>query len=185
MKKILVFLLCFLLMVPALAGAADYKFGLNGGVIRTADGASIPADPGNTDYQQYLRWKAAGGVPDPSQTLAEAQAAKMAVIDAAWKAHEQGGFSYLGKTIQSDPLSAQRITFAVFGAQAALAANQTYSGSWLCADGTLLPLTTQQVIEMAVAYSMFGLELYNHAQALFLQVQQADTADAVNAIPNW
>lgn len=30
------------------------------GVIRTEDGASIPTDPANRDYQGYLEWVAAG-----------------------------------------------------------------------------------------------------------------------------
>jgi hypothetical protein len=37
----------------------------NGPVIRTADGASIPADPANRDWQEYQKWLEAGGVPDP------------------------------------------------------------------------------------------------------------------------
>lgn len=34
---------------------------------RTSDGAFIPADRANTDYQQYLVWLAGGGVPLPAQ----------------------------------------------------------------------------------------------------------------------
>jgi hypothetical protein len=30
-------------------------------VIRLIDGASIPFDPANTDYQEFLRYKEAGG----------------------------------------------------------------------------------------------------------------------------
>jgi hypothetical protein len=34
-------------------------------VIRTEDSASIPPDPANRDYAEYLQWVEDGGVPDP------------------------------------------------------------------------------------------------------------------------
>ena len=37
----------------------------NNSVTRMSDGASIPADPANMDYAQYLAWVEAGGIPDP------------------------------------------------------------------------------------------------------------------------
>ena len=33
-------------------------------IIRKEDGAMIPKDEANSDYQKYLQWKADGGVPE-------------------------------------------------------------------------------------------------------------------------
>ena len=46
-----------------------YKLSIfSSSVIRTTDGACIPFDPDNTDYQAYLKWVAEGNEPLPADT---------------------------------------------------------------------------------------------------------------------
>jgi len=42
-----------------------YKLIINDMIVRIVDNAGIPADPANTDYQQYLAWLAEGNTPEP------------------------------------------------------------------------------------------------------------------------
>ena len=38
-------------------------------VIRLSDNATIPFDPSNTDYQEYLKWVVDGNTPLPADEL--------------------------------------------------------------------------------------------------------------------
>jgi hypothetical protein len=45
-----------------------YKLLKDTTVIRLADGAFIPFDPANTDYQAFLLWKSEGNEPTPADS---------------------------------------------------------------------------------------------------------------------
>lgn len=58
-----------------------YKLDKFGGIIRTIDGASIPADPNNLDFAAYLEWEAKGNTPLPYvQTPVDLKAAARAEL---------------------------------------------------------------------------------------------------------
>jgi len=42
-----------------------YKLMKYGSIQRLSDGACIPPDDGNTDYQRYKEWLAEGNIPEP------------------------------------------------------------------------------------------------------------------------
>lgn len=42
-------------------------------IIRLSDGAFIPANPANSDYQEFLRWQADGNTPEPADQPTQQQ----------------------------------------------------------------------------------------------------------------
>jgi hypothetical protein len=58
------FLMVLLLASSTAAHAAAYRLTTGSYIIREADGAAIPSDPLNVDWQKYQAWLAAGNTPD-------------------------------------------------------------------------------------------------------------------------
>jgi hypothetical protein len=43
-----------------------YQLTTGTSIVRLSDGATIPPDPGNTDYRNYQAWLEAGNTPEPA-----------------------------------------------------------------------------------------------------------------------
>jgi hypothetical protein len=72
-----------------------YSLIANSTSIRRSDGATIPADPANTDYAAYLTWVADGNTatPVPGITLAQAQSIISLALNTACQNTIYAGFS--------------------------------------------------------------------------------------------
>jgi hypothetical protein len=87
--------------------AAAYRL-TAGGIVRAIDGASIPDDPRNADWQAYEAWLAKGNTPDP--ITGPTPDAICSQIDAFRDARLATGYAdaVTGKTWQCDPVSVGR-----------------------------------------------------------------------------
>lgn len=65
---------------------AKYKI-QDSGVLDTEAGAFIPNAPGNRHWQEYQEWIAQGNIPDPLETLLEAQTRRIVEVKAAAGIH--------------------------------------------------------------------------------------------------
>ena len=82
----------------------SYQLTATASILRQSDGASIPADPLNSDYREYLAWCEAGNTPapyvPPALTVADYIAATQTHLDAhaqAWGYDDlKSACTYLG-----------------------------------------------------------------------------------------
>ena len=115
-----------------------YRLSVDGYIVRIADGAMIPPDPGNSDYQAFLAWSEFN-TPDPLP------AASLFVVagEARYKA-ETSGIIVSGSAILTDRQSQALINGAVSFVQL----NPTASVRFKVATGTFATLSAQQVLSL-------------------------------------
>lgn len=76
-------------------------------ITRTSDGATIPADPGNTDWQTYQAWLAAGNVPAPYVPPAPAVPRSLTPRQIRLALSQMGYREQVEATVAAGPLALQ------------------------------------------------------------------------------
>ena len=115
----------------------------------------------------------------PQKPLEEIKAEKRAEINTARDAAEQGGFEYMGKSFDSDQVSAQRISMA---AQAMAIAPEGTTITWTCQDNTTIDLTAQELVGLVIALATWSNTCHEKATALKAQIEAAKTAEELEKI---
>lgn len=169
---------------------------LNGGEVVQVDGAVDPLsslyidgevlDVGPRPSFRHVMSPAARSWVVPGTTpLQLAQQAKWDAVKAERDRLETAGFPYLGKWIDSDARSVQRITGAVQSAQAALAAGAPFEIGWTCADNSVIELDGQQMLGMTVALAEHANGLHVTARGLRALIYAVDATESSVAAVAW
>lgn len=111
--------------------------------------------------------------------LDELKAEKRVEINKARDEAEQGGFEYMGKTFDSDQVSAQRISMATQAM--ALAPNETKI-TWTTQDNSTIELNKTELVGLVVALAEWSNTCHKKATALKEEIDKAKTAEELEKI---
>lgn len=136
---------------------ADYIYNFLHQIVRKADGAVIPSDPMNADYQTFL---ASGEMPDPAPS--PSPTALCVQVDVFRNARLAGGFADMGaggtgKTWQCDPGSIGLWTPLAAAAQPyalGLVNTQAPTFTLIASDNSENPLTAAQTYALLASRVM-------------------------------
>lgn len=118
-----------------------------------------------------------------TRTLDQAKLEQWALVKAARDAVVNGLFTWSGSVFQIDADSRARIGEAVTLAQLAQSAgNNAFTVTWTLADNTTRALSIADLFALGAAVGAFFQPNWSQGQALYGQIQAAQTVDAVKAI---
>lgn len=118
----------------------------------------------------------------PNPTLAELKLAKRSEINAARDQAEQGGFEYMGKIFDSDPISCQRISCAAQAMQMAIMSEEVPTITWTCQDNSTIDLTAQELLGLVVALAEWSNKCHQKATGLKAQIDACESVEELELI---
>lgn len=105
-------------------------------------------------------------------TIRELAETKWREIKTARDTAEQSGCPYMGKVIDSDQTSVQRISIAVQAAQAAIASEEDFFIEWTMQDNSVVRMNAEQVIGMSAALALYSNKLHEQARGIRAQIDK-------------
>lgn len=156
------------------------SYRIEGDHIVRSDEARIPMAAGNRDYQEYMAWVAAGGVPSQAvaPTLEERKEQEMAALAARRYQAEIGGTVFNGWPVITDRASQALITAAY-----QMARDGYWSGGWKFADGMYRLLSGEQVISLALTIGAWVETCFFHESVIAAQIRAA--TDESELVWSW
>lgn len=166
-----------------------YKLLSGTSITRLSDGASIPPDPANTDYAQYLTWLTAGNTPLPADvpTLADLKLVKWEKI----KLHRdhlrfEGGVKvgtnwFLSTELATVEYNTLRINAIDGGIQDTV----VMRAGWRTMNGTLVDMTPLLVKQILAAGLAKVAAIDDVAQSHKASMELSLTPDTYNFSAGW
>lgn len=140
-----------------------------------------PAKSSKGQYEQ--QWRVDTLPADQiAANIASKKQALLAAVTAKRDETETLGFPYLGKVIDSDPRSVQRINTAAQAAMLASMAAQPFAVEWTCADNSTIQVDAEKMVAMPAALAAHANALHEHARTLKAAIQAAANAQELSAI---
>ena len=110
-------------------------------------------------------------------SLEELKTKKRAEVNAARDAAEQGGFEYMGKIFDSDPISCQRISCAAQAMQISSLSEVTPTITWTCQDNTTIDLNPSELLGLVGALAAWSNSCHIKATKLKDQIGSCQSAE--------
>ena len=147
---------------------------------RDADGAIIPPDRGNRDYEAYLAWLAAGNAPTPlpAPTLAELKAERRAALAERRRRAETAGTRVNGMSMSTDEKTQGKLTAAVV----ASVLDNAYAVNWKLADGSFALFDHAALIAAAQGVRAHVQNCFDREAQLAAAIDAAVDATALASI---